>query len=272
LEGGDPTVLRVATAQLAGVWEDPVTTLAQAERMVAQAADAGAHLICFPEQFATGWSPHIAHWAEEMGGPVTGALSSLASQYGIGVLGSFVERHTPKPRNTCVVFDSEGTSITTYAKIHLFTPGHEDRDLESGDHLSLFEMEGVRMGIAICYDLRFGPLFHLYALRGVHGIIIPAAWPCRRIRQWELLVAARALEQQCYVVGVNRTGSTPFETYCGVSLTANPEGTIVTRGGDADELFISEIDPAKVLAARQALQVLGDYRDSLYRTLGGGQP
>jgi predicted amidohydrolase len=262
--------LTLALAQMEGIWEDPAATLSQAEEYVRRAAESGASLLCFPEQFATGWSPRSARFSEDLGGPISGALSLLAQEYSISILGSFVEASIPRPRNTCVVYDSVGKALATYAKIHLFSPAGEDRYYTPGESLATFELQGLRFGIAICYDLRFAPLFHLYACRGVDCVIVPAAWPCQRIRQWEILLAARALENQYYVAGVNRTGRTPQEEYCGHSLIAKPTGTVLSQGGEGEELICAEIDEALLKKVREAIPALQEFRDDLYSRLYGG--
>jgi omega-amidase len=256
---------------MAGAWEDPVATLQGAEKYVQRAAEAGAGLLCFPEQFATGWHPRDPVLSETPGGPVNRELARLAAKYALPLLGSFVEVTTTHPRNTCVVFDQAGNTVVTYAKIHLFSPSGEDKNYTPGDMLAIFTLGGVRFGIAICYDLRFPPLFHLYALQGIDCIIVPAAWPCPRIRQWELLVATRALENQCYVAGVNRTGTTPIEKYCGHSLITSPTGTVISKAGETDTLLCGEIDTEQVQKVREAFPVLKEYRTDLYSRLMGEQ-
>ncbi len=259
----------LALAQMAGTWEDPIATLREAETYIQRASDGGAGLLCFPEQFATGWHPRQPPFAEGEGGPITRELGRLARKYGLPLLGSFVRSSPGLPRNTCAVFDRSGARVASYEKIHLFSPAGEDQHYAPGETLAIFDLEGVRFGIAVCYDLRFPPLFHLYALRGVECVIVPASWPCRRIRQWEILVAARALECQSYVAGVNRTGSTPVEKYCGHSLIASPEGTILAQGREDEGLIWGEIDSQRVRRARKAFPVLREYRSDLYSRLSG---
>lgn len=202
-----------------------------------------------------------------MGGPITKELGRLAAEYDLPLLGSFVEATDTRPRNTCVIFDQSGALLTSYAKIHLFSPAGEDRDYVAGNALATFTLGDVHFGVAICYDLRFAPLFYLYALRRVECVIIPAAWPCRRIHEWELLLAARALESQAYVAGVNRTGTTPVEKYCGHSLIASPDGGILVRASEEEELLWGEIDPARVRRARETFPILDKYRSDLYPRL-----
>jgi len=255
---------------MASTWEDPGANLRRAALCTASAKAKGADLICFPEQFVTGWSPRSTRFAEDGDGPTVKALQGLARDHAIFVVGSYTERHEPRPLNTSVAIDPRGEVVASFAKIHPFSPGGEDLHYDRGDRLSVFSAGDVRFGIAICYDLRFAPLFRLYAKMGVHCVLVPSAWPCSRTRAWEILVQARALDNQFYVVGCNPTGATPVDWYCGHSLSADPVGMVIGRGGEGEELVMTEIDPAKVDAARARMPVEKDRRPGLYHRLFHG--
>lgn len=191
----------IALAQVAGGRGDPDA----AARMAEEAAAAGASLICFPEQFITGWSPEIPPGAgEPLDGPLTAAFSEIAKKNRIAVVGSIIEAgQGGRPRNTTVVLGPGGDILAAYAKIHLFSPGGEDRYYTAGDRIATFTVDGTTFGLAVCYDLRFPELFRIYALAGAECVLVPAAWPCCRVRHWETLLPARALENRYYVAGVN---------------------------------------------------------------------
>jgi omega-amidase len=262
--------MRVCTVQLESTWEDPGATLRKAARLIASAKEQGAELICFPEQFVTGWSPDSTRFAEGPGGPTVTALKGLARDHSLFLIGSYVERHDPRPLNTSIAIDPTGEVVASFSKIHPFSPGGEDLHYGRGDHLSVFSAGNVRFGIAICYDLRFAPLFRAYALAGVHCVLVPSAWPCFRTRAWEILVQARALDNQFFVIGCNPTGTTPVDRYCGHSLSADPVGAVISRGGEGEELVMTEVDPAKVNAARARMPVEKDFRPELYHRLFSG--
>jgi omega-amidase len=252
---------------MTSAWEDPAVSLAKAEHFVHHAAASGAELICFPEQFATGWDPSSKTNVEDIDSRIVPALQKYAREAGIGILGSFRERFTPYPRNTTVAIGNDGRILATYAKVHLFSPARENLMFTSGTELGIFQMGGLTCGIAICYDLRFPELFRAYQKRGVHAVFVPAAWPASRIRHWELFISARAAENQMYVVGINTTGKTPVDTYSGSSMTADPHGVIVSRAHDAEQLIFADLDPAIVETARSAFPVGNDRKDMLYRDL-----
>ncbi|MDD1665605.1 MAG: hypothetical protein LUQ32_09625 [Methanomicrobiales archaeon] len=259
--------MKVCTAQMASAWEDPHENLEKAALLIASARSNGADIICFPEQFVTGWSPHSTRFAEDPDGPTVSTLRNLARDHSIAIVGSYAERHDPRPLNTSVAIDARGEVMASFSKIHPFSPGGEDLHYDPGDHVSVFSVENVRFGIAICYDLRFAPLFRVYAREGVHCVLVPSAWPCNRTRAWELLIAARALDNQFYVIGCNPTGTTPVDKYCGHSLSADPVGVAISHGGEGEELIMTDIDPARVDATRARMPVEKDRRPDLYHRL-----
>ena len=261
--------VRICSAQIAGVWEKPEQTLKKAAVFVRHAAASGAALVCFPEQFATGWDPGSGTHAEDSGGSIVSALSEMAEENAIAVLGSFRERTTSLPKNTAIAIGSNGKILATYAKIHLFGPGRENEGFAPGSELGIFTLGPLTCGIAICYDLRFPELFRLYAKKGVQAVMVPAAWPASRMKQWEIFITARACENQMFVTGINTTGTTPVDRYTGGSITADPHGTIMSRANDAEQLLFNDLDPAVVKTTRASFPVAKDCRDDLYHVLSG---
>jgi omega-amidase len=249
------------------IWEDPEKSLAKAELLIRHAAASSADIICFPEQFATGWDPCSSSNIEDIDGRIISALQRYASEAGITILGSFREQYTPYPLNTSVVIGNDGRILGKYAKIHLFSPDQENTGFTPGTEMGTFQMDDLTCGIAICYDLRFPELFSAYAKRGVQVVFVPAAWPASRIRHWELFISARAAENQMYIVGINTTGETPVDTYSGASMTADPHGTIISRANDAEQLIFVDLDPAIVDTTRSSFPVGNDRKETLYRNL-----
>jgi omega-amidase len=262
-----PAPVRICSAQIASIWEDPEKTLEKAGPMIRHAATSGAALICFPEQFATGWDPQPRSNIQDICGSIVSTLRAYAEEYGIGILGSFRQANDPLPKNTAVAIGRDGRILSAYAKMHLFSAGHEDEGNCPGTDLGIFTLDSLTCGIAICYDLRFSEIFRLYAKKGVHVVFVPSAWPAVRLRHWELFIQARALENQFYVVGVNTTGQTPVETYAGNSMTADPQGTVISRANDEEQLLFADLEYAAVTEARRRLQVEKDRKDALYHQL-----
>jgi omega-amidase len=259
--------VRVCSAQITSTWEDPDHTLTRVEPFIQHAADCGAKLICFPEQFATGWDPQPLKNIQDIHGTIISTLQGYAKKYRIGIIGSLREKHDPLPKNTAIAIGCDGGILASYAKIHLFSFCHENEGNTPGMDLGIFTLDSLTCGIAICYDLRFPELFRLYAQRGVHAVFVPSAWPQRRIRHWELFILARAAENQMYVLGVNTTGTTPVDQYSGASITADPQGTIISRANEAEQLLFSDIDPEEVSRTRNGFPVEEDRKDALYYSI-----
>ena len=263
----NPSSVRICSAQVASIWEEPEKTLEKAGVFIRHAAASGASLICFPEQFATGWDPESGKNLDDINGLIVSSLRTYARTNKIAVIGSFRKQGNPLPENTAVVINNEGRILTTYSKMHLFSPGNEHKGFSPGSGLGIFTLGPLSCGVAICYDLRFPDLFRIYAQKGVQVVFVPAAWPQKRIKHWELFITARAAENQMYVAGVNTTGVTPVDTYSGSSMTGDPHGTIISRANDTEQLVFTDLDPNLVEKARQSFPVEKDRKDALYRTL-----
>ena len=265
--------VRICSAQITSVWDDPDSTLQKADLFIRHAAQCGAALICFPEQFATGWDPGSTRHTEDIDGCIVSSLRDLAKENHIAILGSFRERRNPAtpPNNTAVLIDENGRILTSYSKIHLFSPGGENNSFSPGSELGIFRFGPLTCGIAICYDLRFPELFRLYANAGVEAMFVPAAWPAARMSHWELFITARACENQMYVTGINTTGTNPVDTYSGGSMTADPTGSVISRAGPAEQLLFCDLDPDIVRSARSSFPVAKDCRPDLYSTLSKGR-
>jgi len=258
----------ICSAQMDSVWNNPVRNLEKARKFIKEASENGAAIISFPEQFITGWSPRDYPPDSD----ARHILSSHSAEYGISVLGSEISYDEDMlPRNTAFVVDDMGREVASYSKIHLFSPAGEDKNYSSGRDLAVFKIDGIQFGIAICYDLRFGDLFSMYAVKGVHCMLVPAAWPCERLRHWKLLIRSRALDHQIYVSGVNATGKNPIGHYCGGSMTAGPSGEVKSLAGDGECLIYSSIDLEELENVRLPFPVRHDRRDDIYGHPGGNR-
>jgi predicted amidohydrolase len=257
--------MKCCLAQIASCWDDPDGTLKKVEPLIKESARLGASLIAFPEQFATGWDPQSISHSEDLNGSIVSTLCAFAEEYGIAVLGSFRERTSSRPRNTAVAIGPDGEILTIYAKIHPFSLTKEDEYYQAGETLGLFTLDMVSFGIAICYDLRFPDLFRIYAGKDIHCVLVPAAWPASRSTHWEILIKARALDNQIFVVGINTTGSTPVETFSGGSMVVDPQGKVILHAGMMEGIFLFDVDAHIVTLERGRSRVIRDWRGDLYR-------
>jgi predicted amidohydrolase len=170
-----------------------------------------------------------------------------------------------QPTNTSILFDPQGQQAGLYRKIHLFGVMNEDEHLAPGQHLTTVETSWGQSGLAICYDLRFAEMFRTYALNGVNMVYLPAEWPHPRLAHWQTLLRARAIENQMFMVGVNRVGHDGTYSFFGHSAIIDPWGNAVVEGGETEVLLTATIETDLVAEVRQKIPVFKDRRPELYR-------
>lgn len=260
--------IRVCCVQAQSVPSAPVQNLARAGEFAQAAKREGATLVVFPEQFPTGWDPHATYFTDDGSGPICRGWAAIARKTGIYLLGSYRKETAGMPQNVAAVFAPDGACIAEYAKMHLFSPGGEDDSFQPGDALATVTIGGVRFGIAICYDLRFPELFSAYRQAGCDAVVVPAAWPCVRLKHWHLFLHARALENQMYVAGVNPADDGQSFEYCGGTVVVTPQGEVAAEAeGPGGTLVFADIDPAVVRSVRSTFPVASDRRYDLYSSL-----
>jgi omega-amidase len=260
-------VVRIALAQVTPVWEDPDATLRKVEPLIAKAAAEGALIVCFPEQFATGWDPGSGTNSQAPDGEIFHTLSGYAKRYNIAVLGSLRLQEEGKLFNACIVAGRDGSLLAGYRKVHLFSPLAEGASYHPGANIAMFRIGDITFGIAICYDLRFAPLFRVYASAGADCMLVPSAWPASRMDAWELFIRTRAIENQMFVAGINTVGITPVDWYSGNSMVAGPTGNIIVRAPDKEGVFFADLDPDVIRQARMAMHIEEDRQSGLYHEM-----
>jgi len=251
--------MKIAAIQSNIIWEDPEANYTQLRPQIAAAAASGARMVVLPEMFACGFSMDTSRITEPLDGPSAEFLAGEARAHGLWICGSIPERSvTKQPHNTLVIAGPDGERHR-YHKIHPFTFAGEHLHYAAGhEHLRL-TIDGLRIAFFVCYDLRFADEFWALAPE-VDAYIVVANWPKRRRMHWSTLLRARAIENQAYVVGLNRVGLGDGVEYCGDSAVIDPWGeTLVSAAGDPTVLF-AELDPQRVADARKKFPVLGDRR------------
>jgi len=238
----------------------------RAVELVKKAATAGAGLVCLPELFTTGFDyEYIRQTAEQVPGPITDSFSSLAAKLGIFLIaGSIPERYNGRIYNCAVFFGPDGRIIGSYRKSHLFPLMGEDREFEKGDLCAVFDAEIGRIGILICYDLRFPELARKLACSGAEMLVLPAEFPYPRLDHWRCLLQARAIENQCYVLGVNRVGIQNDAKFFGNTSIYDPWGNIISGSGDEEALVLGPVDMESVRNIRKKIPVFENRRPDLY--------
>jgi omega-amidase len=258
--------LTISLAQMDLVLGDPAANLRKAEDWTAEAARRGSDLIIFPEMWTTGcdW-PRIKELSTQQD-EVIDAVGGLAKKYGVWLNGSMLALdENGQSTNTSILFDPQGQQAGVYRKIHLFGVMNEDEHLAAGQHLTTVETSWGQSGLAICYDLRFAEMFRTYALSGVNMVYLPAEWPHPRLAHWRTLLRARAIENQMFMVGVNRVGNDGTYSFFGHSAIIDPWGNAVVEGGESEILLTATIETDMVAEVRQKIPVFKDRRPELYK-------
>lgn len=252
--------MRVAAVQLDIAWEDKSANFEAASRWIEAAAHAGARLVVLPEMYSCGFSMNTAGIEEPANGPSATFVAEQAQQHGIWVCGSVPERpgDASKPYNTLVVADPQG-STRRYRKIHPFTFAKEHEHYAAGSDFLTVDVDGLRCTFFICYDLRFADEFWTTA-PSTDCYVVVANWPAKRRHHWTTLLQARSIENQAYVIGLNRVGEGGGLQYSGDSRIYDPWGEALATGAMRETLLLAEVDPAVVADARRRFPVLPDRR------------
>ncbi len=264
--------LNISLAQIQVVPSQPDKNVTHAEPWMAVAVKRGADLICFPEMWTTGFAwddlPRLKETCEWQ----SRRLSALARRHGIWIAGSMAAWDAERGGwfNTFSLINSHGETVAVYQKTHLFGSIYEDRHLTPGDRLVTADTPWGRIGLAVCYDLRFPELFRTYALQGVDFVLLPSAFPLARRAHWQTLIRARAMENQFFMVGINRAGAEHIPPdlevpYAGTSCVVDPHGRILAEAGEQEELISATLDTDEIRAARTEIPALQQRRPDLYR-------
>jgi predicted amidohydrolase len=251
--------MKVAAIQHDIVWEDPKANFEALAPRIAAAAGAGARLVVLTEMYATGFSMRTDVTAEPVGGPASSFLVEQAQQHNTWVAGSVAERtDADLPFNTLVLGAPDG-SVHRYRKIHPFTHAREHEHFAAGTEHVTVDVEGMHVTLFVCYDLRFADEFWATA-RDTDMYLVPANWPDTRRVHWSTLLRARAIENQAYVVGVNRVGSGGRLSYVGDSMIIDPMGEVLASAAGGEATLICEVDAAVVRETRNRFRFLQDRR------------
>ncbi|WP_266077180.1 carbon-nitrogen family hydrolase [Haladaptatus caseinilyticus] len=265
--------MRLALAQIAIEGGDVESNRGRAASAIESAAEHDADLVALPEIFNVGYFAFDTYQrnAEALDGPTLTQISDLADEHDIAVLaGSIVEDLSltdgERPAeeglaNTSVFFDRDGRRQAVYRKHHLF--GYESAEAEMlvpGESLGIVELEGVTVGMATCYDLRFPELYRDIAEAGATLVLVPSAWPYPRVEHWQILSRARAIENQCFLATINGSGSYDDATLIGRSTVYDPWGTLLASTGDEPDMVVRDIDPKRVEQVRKSFPAWHDKR------------
>lgn len=237
----------------------------RAEACIREAAAKGAELVVLPEMWNTGYAlKQLEEIADVDGARTKQFLKSLATELNIHIVGGSVAvKYGDKFYNTMYVVDNTGEFVGEYSKAHLFRLLDEHLYLDAGDEMNNFSLGELDAAGVICYDIRFPEWLRAHALAGAKVLFIPAQWPSDRIEHWQTILRARAIENQCFVVAVNRTARN-VENYNGHSMIIEPWGEVLWTGGETEEVAVIDVDFSKIEEVRARISVYEDRRPNLY--------
>lgn len=258
--------MKIVACQINCVWEEKKTNYARVKALLNANQVSAGSLVVLPEMFSTGFSMNVPGIQESAPSETEAFLSGLAQSHNAFVLGGLVTAQADgRGRNEAVVFDPKGKPMGRYCKIHPFSFGTEAKHYAGGESVLTFRWGEFVVAPFICYDLRFPEIFRVATRRDASLFIVIANWPAGRVHHWMTLLRARAIENQAFVVGVNRVGNDPKLPYPGRSLVVDPQGEIIADGGSEEGVVTADVDIASVTAWRREFPALQDMRSEFFR-------
>ncbi|MER7396592.1 carbon-nitrogen hydrolase family protein [Streptomyces sp. NPDC000151] len=261
--------LRTALLQSSGRPGDVAYNLKALERAAADAAAAGAGLLACPELYLTGYAigSGVSRLAEPADGESADEIARIAAEHGIAVLYGYPERDGDTVYNSAQLIGPDGTRLANYRKTHLFGCFEQEWFTPGDEPVVQTELNGVRIGLLICYDVEFPENVRAHALAGTDFLVVPTAQMHPYQFVAESMIPVRAFESQLYVAYVNRVGQEEEFEFVGLSTLAGPDGVVRARAGRGEEVVYGDVDPGFLAASREANTYLKDRRPGLYGSL-----
>lgn len=256
--GIDP--LTVALGEYDTGWHDPKQSLRDVRELAGRARAAGAQLLVLPEMCTTGFTMDAEHYSEAEDGPSMRALAAIAAEHSLWLIAGVSIRRDERFLNSAIAFAPDGSIAGMYDKQRLFGYATEHHIYSPGIEPCIVKIGPLSVGLFVCFDLRFPELFREV---GPHAdaIVLVANWPSARQRHWEILTQARAIENQCYFIGVNRTGSADGLQYTGGSVIYDPWGERIDHVAAGSSIRIAEVSRARVASVRKSFPLSPAPRD-----------
>ncbi len=253
--------MKVYGIQLNSEWNQKEVNFKKVKTLLEKHKVIKNSLLILPEMFATGFNLDPPATMAEEPQKTENFLSHLAEEKKCWVIGGMVmpKESQKKGKNCSVLFSPQGERRLTYTKIHPIPMLGEDEVHVRGNKVKSGPIEFFQVSTLICYDLRFPELFRSSLKQGTNLFVVIACWPKIRIQHWSILLRARAIENQAYVVGLNRTGKDPSLEYGGHSMVIDPRGNILVDGGEKEGLIEAEIKKNTVDEWRSEFSAVNDY-------------
>lgn len=262
------SLLSLSLAQFQVSQAKPNENLQKISTFAHKAKEAGSELLCLPELCTTGLNWQVNQTLTNTLPQTLSALCDIAKENEIFLFGSFLQKHrlSTLPTNTAMLISPEGKVLAKYSKMHLFGLLDEDKHLQAGTRPVLVSTKWGKIGLAICYDIRFPELFRYYVQRGAIMILCPLAFPHPRLPHYQVLLKARAIENQVFVIAINQVGKETLAggkeiNYFGNSCIIDPWGEYVAQGSiDQEDFITATVNLDLVEEVRAKLPALKDIR------------
>lgn len=251
--------MKIALLQFAPIWENKEDSLIKVDKLINETKD--ADLIILPEMSLTGFSMNSELIAEEIDGITFQYFIKKSREIKKHIFAGIAEKHENQIYNSLIHFDENGLIKSVYRKIHPFTMAKENENYNSSRETVITEINHIKIGLSICYDLRFPELYRNYAKEKCEVLVNIANWPIKRINHWDALCRARAIENLSYFIGVNRVGKDGNGyDHSGHSQIVSPMGDIEIFSENDEKVILYEIDLDNVQATRDKLNFLDDIK------------
>ena len=249
-------------AQIDIAWEDSYKNMKKVEELVNKASENKVELILFPEMALTGFTMDInkLSLSQEQ---IISWIKQVAINNNINIGLGFAIKVDEKGKNKYVIVSKEGKVLTLYTKIHPFSYSKEDDKYYSGNEICICKIKEFQITPFICYDLRFPEIFQI-ASKESQIITVAASWPKSREQHWITLLKARAIENQCYIIGINRVGLGDDLQYNGVSIFVSPSGEILNEINSEEMLIIQDLRMKEITQVKDSFDIKKDRREDLY--------
>ncbi len=258
-----PRAIKAASVQFNITLGEIEPNLEKVRSALAELAAEGVKLAVLPEMWATGFAYKELNRLAARTGEIIGEIAALSAKYSMVIIGSLPEPHEEKVYNTAYVFDN-GELKGKYRKIHLFSLMQEDRSFDSGESWLLVDTSAGKIGVFICYDLRFPELARRLAVEGAEILVIPGEWPKPRQDHWRTLLRARAIENQLFVVAANCCGTVGKLDFFGMSMIIDPKGELLAEAGYDPQNIIATLDFDDMNVWRQQIPCFKDRKPECY--------
>mgnify|MGYP001174180595 FL=1 len=251
--------MRVALVQYNPEFESPEINKQRIRSLLEEYAPS-ADVLIFPEMTLTGFTMQSTKFAETADGFSVNFFIELAQKFDCHILFGMIFKEGENIYNSLVHLNRKGSLVTRYDKVHPFSFAGEHNHYRPGTHPIITDIDGLSFGLSICYDVRFPELYRNYGKEKVDVLVAIANWPKPRIAHWRTLLQARAIENQAFMIGVNRVGSDPLGVYTGYSSIINPKGEIVAEVESEETIIVAEVNQDEIRQVRNKFPFLDDIR------------